>query len=306
MTISDKSFLKNIGLTQSLILAYQSCLRKFVLKANGYSVKSKRDKFLFGSLVHEALDLLYSNKYTNFSDFEIYFTNKKMKEFLLVDTQQVELDFALCGIMISEYCKRYTDDFSKKKFDGVEEEFEVSHNIATLRGKKDGCFYIDKKRWLMEHKTKSRFNEESLMLQLSHDFQNLFYILADELMHGEKIAGVLYNVIRKPQLKIKRTETIKEFCDRVLEDVKKRPEWYFIRWEIPYTKKDKQRFIVELNQKMQAIDTAIQTNSFYKCENSCASQYTCDFLPACAANSLIGLEKNDNIFPELNNVKVRI
>ena len=144
------------------------------------------------------------------------------------------------------------------------------------------------------------------MLSLSFDFQNLIYILADEIQYKESTQGTLYNVVRKPQLKKGKTETLAEFCERVRDDVEKRPEWYFIRWEVPYTKKDKEHFTIELCQKIAAIKLAVAQNSFYKHENSCTGQYTCEYLPACASNSFANLEKSDNVFPELDKVEERI
>lgn len=305
LTIPCKNFVEKIGLTQSLMLTFQRCQREFILKVNGYRPKGKSEKFLFGSLCHEYLDMAYSGKKFTFAKFEERFRKKKMKEYVLIDESIVESAFALCEVVMELYMEHYKEDFTEKKFDGVEEEFEVLFNGATLRGKKDGCFYIDKKRWLMEHKTKSRFSEDALMLKLSFDFQNLMYIHADEIEHSEAIAGVLYNLIRKPGLRKGKYESLKEFCDRVRSDIKKRPEWYFIRWEVPYTKKDKARFIVELKQKIATIELACARNSFYKCENACIGMYTCDFLETCASNSLANLDKSDDIFPELDEMNIK-
>lgn len=306
MIIPCKDFLPRIGLSQSLILAFQECPRQFLFKVNGYRAQGKRDKFLFGSMCHEFLDLAYSGKKFTFAKFEKYFRKKKMKEYIAVDENIVEANFALCEVVMEYYLEYYVEDFSEKKFDGVEEEFKVEIDRTIFRGKKDGRYYIDDKRWLMEHKTKSRFTEEALMLKLSFDFQNLMYITADEIEHKEAISGTLYNLIRKPQLRRGKTETLKEFCDRVSKDIRKRPEWYFIRWEIPYTSKDKKRFMIELKQKIAAIELAVAQNSFYKHENACTGMYTCDYLEACASNSFMNLEKSDEIFPELDKCEVKI
>jgi hypothetical protein len=306
MKIPCKDFLSRVGLSQSLILAFDECRRKFLFKANGYRPLDKKDKYLFGSVFHEALDKTYNGKFKTWVKFEEFFREKKMHEFATVNEQQVELDFALCEIMLEAYIEYYPEDFTDKKFDGVEEEFEIMFEGAKLRGKKDGRFYIDKKRWMMEHKTKSRYNEDALMLVLSFDFQNLMYILADETEYQEPIAGTLYNVIRKPQLRKGKTETLVEFCERVREDVKKRPEWYFTRWEVPYTRKDKERFKHELKQKLSAIELAVAQGSFYKCPKACTGMYTCEYLPSCAANAFINLEKKTDIFPELDKTTVII
>lgn len=293
------------GLSQSLITTFQTCPRKFLYKVNGYRSASKSGTFLFGNIVHEALDKLYSGVAIQWNMFELNFQKNKPQIFEGIDPQQIETDFAMAEIVIDEYCKRYTDDFTEKKFVGVEEEFETEFQSVKLRGKKDGKCVIAGKKWLMEHKTKSRISEDSLMKKLAFDFQNLFYMTCDEIDNKEELAGVLYNVIRKPQLK-QGKKTLAEFCQRVREDIQSRPDFYFMRWEVPYTKVDKKQFRKELEQKICTIEEVIADNFFYKCENACDGMFSCEYLDNCAADNFKGLTKTKDIFPELDNTNVPI
>lgn len=287
------------GLSQSLVLTFQECRRKFLMQLNGYRASGKNKTYLFGNIMHGALDKCYNSaKLIDFSVFEKEFRSQNADELIDVEEQQLERDFAIAETMLPIYFENYEDDLTKKKFEAVEEEFCVYFHGVKLRGKKDGLFTINGKRWLMEHKTKGRIQEDPIMLKLSFDFQNLLYILADELEHKETIAGTLYNVIRNPQIK-QGKQTLEAFCQRVAADMRERPKFYFMRWEVPYTANDKKRFAIELTQKLDDIKRALETNTCYKSENACVGLYSCDFLSACAADSFANLTRSANIFPEL-------
>jgi len=252
--------------------------------------------------MHDALDKCYSaSKLVDFHKFEKSFRLNNADDLIGVEEQQIERDFAIAETILPIYFERYADDLTEKKFEAVEEEFCVSYHDVNIRGKKDGRFTIGGKRWLMEHKTKGRIQEDSIMLKLSFDFQNLLYILADEIEHKETIAGTLYNVIRNPQIK-QGKQTLGEFCQRVAADIRERPEFYFMRWEVPYTANDKKRFAEELTQKLDDIKRALETNACYKCENACVGLYTCDYLSACASDSFANLTRAADIFPELSTI----
>jgi len=48
------------------------------------------------------------------------------------------------------------------------------------------------------------------------------------------VAGVLYNVVRRPAIRPskRKMESLREFAQRLREDVAERPDFYFHRWEV--------------------------------------------------------------------------
>jgi hypothetical protein len=63
------------------------------------------------------------------------------------------------------------------------------------RGRIDGIvrLHSDSRLYLLEHKTAKQFNEQKLIL----DQQSTSYVWAAEKIHGQPIAGVYYNILRK-------------------------------------------------------------------------------------------------------------
>jgi hypothetical protein len=138
------------------------------------------------------------------------------------------------------------------------------------------------------------------------DFQNLFYLLNDEIISGTLAEGVLYDVIRNPQLKIGKNESLKAFFVRILETCRADHDHHFKRWESAYSKTDHSQFRLELARHIQELKTLtgheVAPNRF-----NCDGQWTCEFLEACSKDSMAPLSKSTDeqlgfIFPELKEV----
>jgi len=134
-----------------------------------------------------------------------------------------------------------------------------SGRTVILRGKWDSVFGEDDGIWLLEHKTKGTVDEQTIRRQLTFDLQTMFYVVAlkehirtntRKEMKGKKVAGVLYNVVRRPlsggkgsirqhkATKNKPGETKEHFYDRVAKIIQEDSENYFFRWKVVLTKGD--------------------------------------------------------------------
>jgi len=294
------------GITQSLIAAFLQCRQKFVYILNRMSSPKKVERTLFGNIVHYALSVIYSVKpHPYVSDiqgaFRVYKEDNKI-ELSAIDKKKVERDFSVAEVVLTAYLSFYVKDWTEMKNREPEKEAEVKlFDKFVGRCKIDGR-YTDKNKvkWLIETKTKGRISEESLVKLLAFDPQNLFYLLCDQVDSGEEAIGVLYNIIRNPQIKQKQDETLQQFCERLRADIKLRPEFYFLRYEIPYTKDDKKRFEKQLYEIILDIDRLVKgENKVYRNCYSCESPYECEFLDACASNSFVGYQQKEKIFSEL-------
>jgi hypothetical protein len=135
----------------------------------------------------------------------------------------------------------YEKAYFEKNFSWMEKEhsFDIDYTMVNgrkvrLRGKIDGLFQIKKTiegLWILETKTKGRIDADQITKGLHKDMQTGMYSLAvRKISRGTMPKGVLYNVIRRTQLKPRKNESAVDFAARVDEDIQERPEWYFMRW----------------------------------------------------------------------------
>ena len=141
----------------------------------------------------------------------------------------------------------YQKDFS---WLGREVKFKVPYELPNgikvfLRGKKDGRFdpMNGQRPWLLETKTKGTISEHVIRTSLHKDLQVGLYAVADQIEHGEYPEGVLYNVVRRTQMKPRKGETPQEFGDRLEKDILSRPSYYFMRHAHIFTDYQLEAFI---------------------------------------------------------------
>lgn len=304
--------LERDGVTQSLLQNWLACRYRTDLILKGWQLPLTKDALWFGDLFHLLLEIHYT-----FLATEKSFTQSLLKGFFQtfeknnqnIKQESIEKFFAMAEALYFPYVDHWEKDDKKKQWISLEPEFEVDFQGFKLRGKIDGIFKIKDKLWLLETKTKSQVDEKNMLEMLAIDFQNLFYIVAAELLYPkEKIVGVLYNIIRKPQLKFTgsfrgKKESLQDFSLRMQEDIKKRPEHYFKRYEVKYTKQQLIIFKEELSSLLNEFQ--IWNNlplTYYKRSRnrtSCIGRWNCEFLQACAQGNLAGYVQTRKLFPEL-------
>lgn len=296
--------LEKQGLTQSLISNYLTCRKKFLLKIHGYK-KQESVNVLFGNIIHAVIAEIYKTKNTesDFIDSEIdKYINSLSDNFINENAEIIEQKSGLAFATLTEYSEHYKKDIQKNKFDRIEEEIKVNFSGVNLRCKIDGM-YLDKnkKRWQIEHKTMSQINEDNLFDRLSFDFQDLFYLICGEMYYSEPCSGVLQDIIRQSKSKIHKKETLKDYIKRIKTDIKNRPEYYFIQFEIPFTKRDKENFKKQLIMILNSIGRDLHLNkpeAFFKNSFACDKPFRCEYLEGCSRN--LNNYYKDKIFPELD------
>jgi hypothetical protein len=304
LTIPDDYSLEETGITQSMLGNWMTCPRRFLYGVNRWTNSRRSSKTTsVGTMFHDTLDALYSQRVepgdVKGIEKTIRASGQKIEGLEVIDR---ELFGATAYALLTEYVKFYKKDFTDFRFEEVERTFEVQFNGVTLRGKKDGIFRDkNKKRWLMEHKTKSRINEESLTLRLSIDLQNLFYLLADSIDNPKEPAiGCLYNVVRVPDVK-KFTDPA-QIVPYIQGLIKKDPKYYFMRYEVAYTKKAIDGFKKQLQVILNNLQLSCEGGTemeFYRNSAACDMPFTCNFLNACSTGSLADYSQRPELFPEL-------
>jgi PD-(D/E)XK nuclease superfamily len=100
------------------------------------------------------------------------------------------------------------------------------------------------------------------------DIQVSFYNFWSRQM-WEVNTPVIYDVWRKPLLRLKKDESVAEYADRVEAKLRENPPDHFQRHQIARTDKDMEQFQLELWNCYQAMKAMIQRDGFYSNESQC-------------------------------------
>jgi hypothetical protein len=101
--------------------------------------------------------------------------------------------------------------------------------IIPLRGRIDGVLDIDGGMWIEENKTKGRIDISFLQDTIPENIQVMFYAICSQLKYGKPCKGVMYNVIRKPGQRQRKTESDIDFLKRIQGEIEADPNYYFYR-----------------------------------------------------------------------------
>lgn len=218
------------GLSQSLINKFVVCRERFRLRVvEGLVPKdSTKEAMEFGTIFHKALELNAQGKTTS-QIFKHFHTQVKAKKY----------DMLLCRIaalMVPYYLKYWKEELKDAKYVETEEVFEIKYTVMgkviILRGRRDQCYIQKGLLWLQENKTKAQIKEDQIQQTLAYMIQPMLYLLS--IRHdnpGIPLGGILYNVIRKPQIK-QGKQSEQKYLDRIAADIEARPEHYFKMFKV--------------------------------------------------------------------------
>jgi hypothetical protein len=243
------------GVTYSFISEFMNCREQARLSfVEGFTRDGIVEALDFGSLYHTGLEVVANGKSVKTAVSAIQAEEQKMIRDRKLKPREAAIVRELgCKVRIvfplyQEYWRKKKGHEFRGKPVSSEESFRLEHEIpwtfgqatsrsVVIRGRFDAIFRLKGRLWLMENKTKSQIDEEGLTASLSQDLQTMLYSHAIKLKYGEYPAGVLYNVIRRPQLK-QGKGTFEEYMNRIEKDVRENPDWYFKRWEVTFGKDD--------------------------------------------------------------------
>jgi len=307
------------GVTQSILGDFVACRQRARLMLEGWETPTTKEALVFGGLFHWLLEQYYAAIREGYEaiDFESFAEQWRSERLPSIGgaqgVQDAEVHLARAEALMAEYPTYWASDL-QRDWIGIESQFDVMWEGFRLRGMRDGLFRNKGKRptlWLLENKTTSAISEGTLTDKLAFDFQNLFYLITTEAEIDQRIAGVLYNVIRRPTLK-QGDQTLPLFLNRMREDVADKADTYFARFEVRYTEERKREFRKQLLQKLCDFrqwwehltvpsEAAPEANYWptYRNEQACVGRWSCEFLPACASDSTAGYARTRKPFREL-------
>lgn len=255
------------GITYSMLSRFLICRERFRLASvEGWTDSSLNLPLEFGNAFHECLEANVKTSEGVHRVLGAYMAKRQQGPKFTKD-QAKDLEYMLGSIKavypayvaywdktptfidrVSSPARRYYD----REFHYLEHEatFDVPHTLPSgrvirLRGKRDAGFInpMTGKVWTQENKTKGNIDAEGLQTTLHKDLQTMIYSYTFSQEKREDPEGVLYNVIRRPGLKPGKQESVIGFIERVAHDISKRPNWYFMRWNVEFDAGDIQRWV---------------------------------------------------------------
>lgn len=257
------------GITFSLLNDYLECKERFRLKVVEGIVEDEglSAPLEFGSMWHEAEEAYAAKK-----DWKRAIN--RYKDRLIARHRSEQADVIklanTCHACFPEYVKHWAKhgDEARRKPLLQEVSFRVpiklpSGRPITLRGKWDSVFALTSRRkevWLQENKAKGSIDEEGIAHTLFANLQTMIYLFALRESSRQKtgylpdgtrpsdIAGVIYNVVRRPladiySIRQRKDESAEAFYARLQEeDISRHPNKYFYRWKVCVRKPDMDHF----------------------------------------------------------------
>lgn len=315
------------GITQGFLENLFACPEKARLKyVEGLGSTHFRGALHFGDIVHEVLDQVY----TRFRDtsnpsnsIRIYprvlaASQEKIRKSLSKEglyeaaEQEIETLHGMAEVLLRQYFRHYEKDFNGSRvWEALEETFCIPYEVegygfVPIRGKVDARYRAkNKKLWLMDTKTKGQIQEGSLMSRLTLDLQSMIYTYGIKCLTGEPPAGMLYNVMRRPQLRQTKKENLAGFLKRVEADIEKRRPFYFVRFETAWSPVDIRKWEGEFRHMVRYACQWAEGDHRFRVSASCEGKYgTCEYLGLCSTGDLGRLRKKATPFPELVSIKI--
>lgn len=261
--------------TSSRLKAYQTCPMKEALR---YRQKlapiSTKKSLAIGTAVHkgiemwdedagiEALNLPYPTSQEEADEQEIArvtvlaLLRGYFKTYEPFEAHMPELSFRLPMTTGKQYSRKYD-----------------------IAGKIDDVATINGQNWIVEYKTASKL-DASYFDRLYVDSQITMYMAASKRL-GLEPQGVLYRVLRKPQIRRGKTESIEQFLNRLEANIGARPEFYFMQRRLYRGSNDLAEFERMIYQESKHSDLMYKQGRCYKHSTACSVYGACEYLPLC-------------------------
>lgn len=210
-------------LTYTALKAFRNCRRMYDLRYNRCLVPLEEDDSLaLGAMFHVCLELWYKRAADAPTEKVVAdildFIDGSYPDRLTDDRQRKNRHLARA--MFLAYVEKYpSEDFDivavEREFNAsiVNPDTDCASRTFVMRGKADAVVVKGGQYFILEHKTASAI-DGGYIERLPMDFQITLYSDYIGREMNLKIAGVIYNVVAKAQIKQGKGETVQEFEDR--------------------------------------------------------------------------------------------
>lgn len=305
------------GVTQSFIGLFRHCPVQCKLKYfDGWTSKNYNEAFHFGECLHYVLQHAYLETTCPLSgamnclikSYQEIWEKEQNTSFTTEQERIFEGIYARVEVLIRVYKERYKKDWENNWL-WTENNFKIEYPIGLrktfLQGKIDGGFETpDGKVWLIDHKTMSIIDIDMIVGKLPFDTQCMLYLLAYKLMTGKYPAGIVYNIIRKPQHK-QGDKTIEEFQEYLETKIREEPDHFFIRRRLQILPQEideweKNWLIPNLKVIERWFNAGCSGPEFTLNPDSLETKYgKCEMFDLLTGGNSYGFYKREHVFPEL-------
>lgn len=228
------------GITQSALTLWMECREQFYLRyVEGWTSRASSLPLNFGIMFHALLAEIKGNVDTKKDRVKKASDKISKQRGLRLGLKQGFLNtLGMVDVVLDAYYKFWQKRDAKRKWTFHEKRFRVPYAAHTpyadpiyFRGMWDSGYLSYRQPCLHEVKTKGRIDESGLQATLQFDFQSMFYACAFWKQEGRAPRRILYDVIRRPQLRQGKSEEHEDYLQRIRVDIVDRPAWYFMRWE---------------------------------------------------------------------------
>lgn len=281
-------------LSYSSMALYQECRRKYQYqKVLGIYPRKRPGYYLLGEAVHKYLEHYYKQLPNPMQHAMSVFENADKSMLTPEQVHDMEIDKAIVGGICTAYPSHYDMDLAQYTKFITEQQFELKMEGFAYHG------YIDMlvqdaagDWWVFETKTVAaqRMNANFLD-RIRIDWQVLSYIVAAKKILGVWPKGVIYNMIKKPGIRLRKGEGLNAFLKRVAFEYTKygQTKSYFTREEVLVDKTALSQWLTMANKLGQEI-----TNQDHESEDpwimnpgACLSNWgVCPYFECCVTNKV--------------------
>lgn len=315
------------GVSQSMIETWLTCREKSRLATvHGWTSMQPSKPLTFGDLSHGTLEIAYNEirkkRVTSLRTLRAhlpeYIAQSEARFWATQSAQStsskdlVEECLATLTVLLPLYFERWWHEDSSCEWLLVEEAFSVPLKMpdgamVAMVGKFDGVIREGKSVGVFETKNKSQWSAELLDL-LPLDLQLSYYVAALHKQEKLKPTFCKYNLIRRPGERRKQGESLKDFTERIGDNIRNDPAHYFERYEEKLSPQDIERYVARAEALVTAFyewwkSSKHETTDL--CWNSaqCENKYgTCNYLPICSKDDFDGHRIREVPSPELQPV----
>lgn len=272
------------------------CRRKgFYHSVRRLTLKSPRLSLEIGKIWHTCMETFYTaGKVTKAQKAITTAINKSVSDGFsaMSSPASIAMNRAMLLGMFAGYVDKYKKkDLREWKFLEREHHFTLPNIFGSgidFTGIIDGVVEIktgkNKGIWVLEHKTTkdlSYYTVESIKKSI----QTLGYIYAVRKLFDIKPKGIIWNAVRKPSKRLKKNQTVEEYCTEIREDYIARPAFYFLREQLRINKSAIDEWIAEATHQLADLELCYDNKDtkeiWYKNTNLCDMYGGCEFTPLC-------------------------
>jgi len=286
-------------LTNSSRSTFTQCRKKFYWTYICRLVPQSDNKaFMIGRLYHAGLEAMYK---------ELAYNKQELN--LMVDTE-VDKSVAACidpaasdelwkqSSLIKALLEGYAAHWLKQdmktwKIKAPETTFEFKlKNGWVNRGMRDLLIERKGKLGLVEHKT-TTILDANYLAKLPMDSQILSYAISckKEKAIGRYPDFIVYNVVKKAQIRQKQTETLEQFAQRLRDEYLMNPALYFYREVLSFTKDDLDAYEQDLEKFACEMQRSIKEHYYYCNYGACTMYGMCQYFSLCQAKTAQAFEE---------------